>query len=73
MVVVGGVNSNKGGETGVVVDIKDGRVIVEWVGEDYIDTCISYGMSPDGAICGDGCCDVCCVLGDVRVYRGLRC
>jgi hypothetical protein len=49
-----GVSGYEGGEMGVVVNIEDGRVIVEWVGKDVSVACIPYGVPPGGAISCDG-------------------
>ncbi len=65
VVVVEGVSSNESGEMGVVGDIKEGRSIVDWVGEGGVVACVSYGVSPNRTIAGDSCRDVCCVLGDI--------
>ncbi len=57
---------------GIVVDIIDSRVIVEWVGESGVVTCVPYGASPNIAISDDRCRDVRCVLRDIGVCRGVR-
>jgi hypothetical protein len=47
--VVGGGGSYNSGEVRGVMDVEYGCVIVEGVREKIILTCVSYGVSPDGA------------------------
>ena len=49
VLVVGGVDSYKCGEVGVVMYVEYSGVVVERMREEVVITCIAYGVSPYGA------------------------
>ena len=56
-----GVGGNEGGVMEVVVDVEYGSRVVKWVWEVIIVSCVSYGVSPNGAAYAHRNCYVCVI------------